>query len=164
MIDIFVRGAGLIGLPRSIGEIYGLLYCSPEPINFDQIADRLQISRGSVSMGLKVLRQIGAVKVHYQPGVRKDHYVPELSMERLVKGFLKDQFVPHLESGSERLAQMATFIDEVEDPDLREHATARMHTLHAWQKRAQKLLPLALAVLGGAKALGSDAKEVQTVV
>ena len=94
MIDSFVRAAGLIGLPRSIGEIYGCLYCSPDPLTFDDIEHRLGISRGSVSGGLKTLRQLGAIKLHYIPGSRMDHYVPELSMERLVRGFIKDQFSP----------------------------------------------------------------------
>lgn len=155
MIDVFVRAAGLIGLPRSIGEIYGLLYCSPEPLNFDQISERLSISRGSVSQGLKILRQIGAVKLHYQPGVRKDHYKPELSMERLVRGFLKDQVVPHLESSNRRLEEMSGLIDEETDPLRREHAGARLNTLRSWQKRTQKLLPMVLAVVSGAKTLDS---------
>jgi len=45
MIDSFVRAAALIGLPRSIGEIYGLLYCSPGPLTFDEIEARLGFGR-----------------------------------------------------------------------------------------------------------------------
>ena len=69
-IDSFVRAAALIGLPRSIGEIYGLLYCSPDPLTFDDVEIRLGISRGSVSGGLKTLRQLGAITLHYVPGSR----------------------------------------------------------------------------------------------
>lgn len=100
MIDVFVRAAGLIGLPRSIGEIYGLLFCAPRALTFDDLAERLQISKGSVSQGLKVLRQLGAVKLHFVPGSRRDHYEPELSIKRLVRGFVKDQLEPHLISGA----------------------------------------------------------------
>jgi DNA-binding transcriptional regulator GbsR (MarR family) len=156
MIEVFVRAAALIGLPRSIGEIYGLLYCSARALNFDDIEKSLNISRGSVSQGLKTLRQFGAIKLHYLPGERKDHYLPELSMERLVRGFLKDQFVPHLESGTERLRLIENDIGRVEDAELRSHATARLNTLRTWQTRAQKLLPLALAVLSGGKSLRSE--------
>ena len=85
-IEVFIRAAGLIGLPRSVGEIYGLLFCAESPLTFDDLAERLGISRGSVSQGLKFLRQLGAVKVHYVAGSRKDHYQPELSMKRLVSG------------------------------------------------------------------------------
>ena len=47
MIDVFVRAASLIGLPRSIGEIYGLLFYA-QALSFDELVERLQISKGSV--------------------------------------------------------------------------------------------------------------------
>lgn len=156
MIDSFVRAAALIGLPRSLGEIYGLLYCSPEPLTFDDLEARLGISRGSVSGGLKTLRQLGAVKLHYVPGSRRDHYEPELSMERLVRGFLKDQFSPHLESSTERLGAIETQIASIDDPAQRTHALARLRTLQSWQVRVRKLIPIALAVLSGVQSLAQE--------
>ena len=151
MVDVFVRAAGLIGLPRSIGEIYGLLFCAPEPLSFDDLVERLQISKGSVSQGLKLLRQLGAVQLHYVPGSRRDHYKPELSMKRLVRGFIKDQFEPHLSSGSERLRTMESLIEAEPDAALRQHAANRLGTLRTWQTRTRKLMPLVLGVLGGAR-------------
>ncbi|MFP4261580.1 MAG: GbsR/MarR family transcriptional regulator [Opitutales bacterium] len=153
MIDSFVRAAGLIGLPRSIGEIYGCLYCSTEPLSFDEIAGRLDISRGSVSGGLKTLRQLGAIKLHYVVGSRRDHFEPELSMERLVRGFIKDQFTPHLESSAERLDAVEDQLAEEPDPARRAHGLQRLNTLRSWRRRAERLLPLALAVLAGGRAL-----------
>jgi DNA-binding transcriptional regulator GbsR (MarR family) len=164
MIDSFVRAASLIGLPRSIGEIYGLLYCSQAPLNFDEIEARLGLSRGSVSQGLKTLRQIGAVKLQYIPGERKDNYVPELSMERLVKGLVKDQITPHLESSEQRITQIHSEIETIADRDRRHHAAARLETLNKWLGRARKLLPVALAVLGGVQAFSKDNKASRTKV
>jgi len=153
IIDSFVRAVALVGLPRSIGEIYGCLYCSPEPLSFDAIADRLEISRGSVSGGLKTLRQLGAIKLQYVAGSRKDHFAPELSMERLVRGFIKDQFSPHLESSAHRLDAIEVQLAAEPDPLLRELGLQRLNTLRSWRRRAEKLLPLVLAVLGGGRAL-----------
>ena len=48
VIEIFVRAAQLIGLPKSYGEIYGLLFLSAEPLSMDQIMRRLSISLGSI--------------------------------------------------------------------------------------------------------------------
>ena len=50
-IDFFVRLMSLLGLPRSVGEIYGLLYFTPSALTMDQIASRLEISIGSASQG-----------------------------------------------------------------------------------------------------------------
>ncbi len=153
MIEMFVRAANLVGLPRSIGEIYGLLFCASQPMTFDALQKRLGISRGSVSQGLKVLRQLGAVQLQYVAGDRKDHYVPELSMKRLVRGFIRDQFNPHIESGESRMAQVRELIDSESDAAIREHAMQRLSTLSNWQKRIRRLLPVVMAALGGAKFL-----------
>jgi DNA-binding transcriptional regulator GbsR (MarR family) len=164
MIDVFVRAAGLIGLPRSIGEIYGLLFCTPKALSFDELVERLQISKGSVSQGLKVLRQLGAVKIHYVPGSRRDHYQPELSMKRLVRGFIKDQFEPHLLSGSERLDSIEALIEGEGDEASRAHARNRLGTLRSWQQRTRKLMPIVMAVLGGAKFFDKEPTDEETII
>ena len=164
MIDVFVRAAGLIGLPRSIGEIYGLLFCTPKALSFDELVERLQISKGSVSQGLKVLRQLGAVKLHYVPGSRRDHYLPELSMKRLVRGFIKDQFEPHLLSGSQRLDNIDALIEEEGDEASRAHALNRLGTLRSWQQRTRKLTPIVMAVLGGAKFFDKEPTDEETII
>ena len=164
MIDVFVRAAGLIGLPRSIGEIYGLLFCTPKALSFDELVERLQISKGSVSQGLKVLRQLGAVKLHYVPGSRRDHYQPELSMKRLVRGFIKDQFEPHLLSGSQRLDNIDALIEDESDEASRTHARNRLGTLRSWQQRTRKLMPIVMAVLGGAKFFDKESTDEETII
>ena len=150
MIEMFVRAANLIGLPRSVGEIYGVLYCAERPLTFDDQVERLGISKGSVSQGLKLLRQFGAVKVQYIAGSRKDHYAPELSIKRLMRGFIQDQFNPHLQSGASRIEGIRDLVDAEQNPALREHARERLGTLISWQARMVKLLPVITAVLGGA--------------
>jgi len=162
-IEVFIRAAGLIGLPRSVGEIYGLLFCAQTPQTFDELSERLGISRGSISQGLKFLRQLGAVKVHYVAGSRKDHYQPELSMKRLVHGFLRDQFTPHLESGDERLDEIAALIESEPDPALRTHAAQRINTLRTWQGRMQKLMPIVMAALGGASFFNQQSEDSEII-
>ena len=49
VIEVFVNGAKVVGLPRSLGEIYGLLYISTEPMSMEQIVQKLNISIGSAS-------------------------------------------------------------------------------------------------------------------
>ena len=156
MIELFVRAANLIGLPRSVGEIYGVLYCAERPLTFDDQVERLGISKGSVSQGLKLLRQFGAVKVQYVAGSRKDHYEPELSIKRLMRGFIQDQFDPHLQSGASRIQGIHEMVNAEPDRALRKHAQQRLNTLITWQLRMVKLLPVITAVLGGAELLSPD--------
>lgn len=162
-IEVFVRAANLIGLPRSLGEIYGLLFCSEQPLAFDDLQQRLGISRGSVSQGLKLLRQLGAVRPHYVTGSRRDYFMPELSMKRLVSGFIKNQFKPHLESGVTRLDYIQQLIDLEADDALRCHAEVRLGTLRTWQRRTEKLVPVVMAVLGGSGLLDLDGQPPELI-
>jgi hypothetical protein len=53
----------VLGVPKSVGQIYGLLYASLEPLSFSDIVERLEISKGSASQGLQLLRSLGAIKL-----------------------------------------------------------------------------------------------------
>ena len=101
MIDLFVRAAQLIGLPKSIGQIYGYLYSAVSPSTMDQIIGELGISKGSASQGLKFLHQLGAVKTQFVIGDRRDHFVAEVKLKKLISGFLREKLIPGLEEGKD---------------------------------------------------------------
>ena len=93
-IDFFVRMMSILGLPRSVGEIYGILYFSESPLSMDEISSRLKISMGSTSQGLKTLRSLKAIRTTYVQGDRKDHYVAETEFRRLFSNFIKEDILP----------------------------------------------------------------------
>ena len=66
-------GAGL-GLNRSIGQIYGLLYMSDAPLSLDTITTTLKMSKGSVSLNIRELEKWEAVRKIWVNGTRKDFY------------------------------------------------------------------------------------------
>lgn len=62
------------GMSRTVGQIYALIVVTESPVNADQIAAALQVSRGSVSMALKELQSWRLVKLQHVPGDRKEYY------------------------------------------------------------------------------------------
>ena len=62
-MELFADIVSALGIPKSIGQIYGLLYASATPLSFSDIIERLEISKGSVSQGLQLLRSLGAINV-----------------------------------------------------------------------------------------------------
>src|SRR2546421_3286977 len=74
VIDLFVQLSRLLGQPRSLAEIYGLLFISAQPLAMDDLIERLGMSKGSASQGLKFLHNLGAVRTVYVPGDRRTHY------------------------------------------------------------------------------------------
>ena len=62
IVAVFADLVVLLGLPKSMGEIYGLVFASAEPPTFADIEQKLGLSKGSVSQGLRALRELGAVR------------------------------------------------------------------------------------------------------
>lgn len=138
-IDFFVRLMSLLGLPRSVGEIYGLLYFTPSALTMDQIASRLEISIGSASQGLKTLRSLKAVKTTYVKGDRRDHYLAESEFRRLFSTFLNDEILPHLNSANDRISRMEKEIPKNSN-DL-DFYNIRIEKLKRLTKASGRLLP-----------------------
>ena len=148
IVDLFVDGVRVLGLPKSVGEIYGLLFVSREPLSLDDLVARLGISKGSTSQGLRMLRTLGAVRESDSNGGRRTYFEPEISLKRLVGGFLREQVVPHLESGRSKLAELESAIGELGDPAEREFYEDRLGRLDSWFRRGRVVLPLLRKVLG----------------
>ena len=150
VIAVFVDGVKVLGLPRSIGEIYGLLFISPEPLSLDDLVERLGISKGSASQGLKTLRSLGAVREASGEGLpeRRTYYEAATELKRLVGGFIREEIRPHLESGRKKVAQLNPAIKDLEDEELRDFAKERVERLDQWMKNAGKVLPVLQKLLG----------------
>ena len=68
VIDLFLNAANSFGLPKSYGQIYGLLFCRDQALSMDEVMNLLQISKGSASQGLRALKQFGAVSSSFCSG------------------------------------------------------------------------------------------------
>ena len=145
-IDFFVRMMSILGMPRSVGEIYGLLYFSAVPLAMDQIVSRLGISIGSASQGLKTLRSLKAVRTSYVTGDRRDHYLAETEFRRLFSNFIKEEIMPHMESAKERIAKMEEALP-VQDEKSAEFYEIRIEKLKRLTRAGGRLLPALAGLL-----------------
>lgn len=145
IIDFFVHLALTLSLPRSVGGLFGYLYCSEEPQPFDDIVDHLQISRGSASQGLRFLESANAVHRIFMPGDRRTFYRAEISLRALFSGFLENKMRTHLQTSEERLESLTSRLKEL-DPSLVTLAPPavlrkRLEGLQNWHRKAQQFLP-----------------------
>ena len=147
VIGLFVHQARLLNIPKSVAEIYGLLFIAPEPLAMEDIIGRLNLSKGSASQGLKLLRGLGAVQVVYVGGKRNDHYEAETELRKLVNGFLKDKLEPHFHTGGERLSRIETLAKEAPSTN-GDIVLARLEKLKSWEQTGRAFLPMALKCLG----------------
>ena len=145
-VDFFVRMMSIMGLPRSVGEIYGLLYFSENPLSMDQICKKLGISVGSASQGLKTLRNLKSIKTIYVPGERKDHFLAETEFRKLFSNFIKDEILPHLESASDRILRIENNLEKI-PLEKKEFYKIRVEKLKRLTKAGKRLLPALAGLL-----------------
>ena len=147
-ISFFQDGARMLGLPKSIGEIYGLLYASRQPLTMLHLTEKLQISKGSTSQGLKMLRTFGAVNEVSIDNDRKTYFEANYELKKLVGGFIREEIRPHLKSGQNKLQALETELVDISDPEDLLFYKERIEQLNRWSSRANKALPVIQKLLG----------------
>jgi DNA-binding transcriptional regulator GbsR (MarR family) len=148
VIQLFVQLSRILGQPRSLGEIYGLLFISAQPLAMDDLMARLKLSKGSASQGLKFLRNLGAVQMVYVPGERRVHYEAVAELRNLVSSFLREKIEPHLGEGKQRLERLRALADALPAEE-RERVGRRIALLQSWGERSRQFVPVIVKLLGG---------------
>jgi len=176
LVDLFGEAADVLGIPQSIAAIYAVIFASPRPLSFADIEERLHLSKGSVSQGLRVLRDFGAVhavnareskangsgqkavgggqggsSLTHPPSLspstgRREYFVPEVELRQFVARLLKERIEPQLAGNTRKLSQLAETIPFA-DPADAELMRWRLKHLQSWQRKARKLVPFAKTLL-----------------
>lgn len=76
--DVFIRRWGEMGatwgINRTQAEIHALLFITGRPQCTDDVMDRLNISRGNVSMSLRALCDWGVIRRFHRRGERREYF------------------------------------------------------------------------------------------
>ena len=153
MVSVFAELADLFGNPRSHGQIYGLLFSSPEPLAMEEIAKRIGISLGSASLGLRTLENLGVIERNN--GARVALYTARLELKNLINGFIRNRLIPRLEKSNTTLANLAGVIPGMRPEEAKE-AAFRLQRVTQWHTRAARFLPLAEKILQSASKFTSQ--------
>ncbi|MDF1823604.1 MAG: hypothetical protein P1U68_03120 [Verrucomicrobiales bacterium] len=140
IVEYFVSFVQLLGLPKSVGQIYGVLFASTDSLVMDDIIERLGISKGSASQGLSLLRSLGAVTSHSVEGDRRERFAADLNVSRIVHHFFEERLMPRLEHGQARVESMLSGLDPSSNEE-QQVLYDRIKALRKWQKRGNAIVP-----------------------
>jgi DNA-binding transcriptional regulator GbsR (MarR family) len=166
-MELFAEVAQILSIPRSLGLIYGLLFASPQPLSFTDIVERLDISKGSASQGLQLLRAFGAVRSarhddgtgaiglegekrrpRWTKGGRREQFMPELGLRRLIGGLLREKIEPVLSGGDIRMRRLRECAKQAAEEPGAKFSLQRVKQLEKWRREMRMLLPLLRTILG----------------
>ena len=85
------------GINRTMAQIHALLLISPDPITQDDMMDQLNISRGNTNMNIRELINWGLVERILLSGERKEYFIAEKDIWKVVKLIVKERKKRELE-------------------------------------------------------------------
>jgi HTH-type transcriptional regulator, glycine betaine synthesis regulator len=152
MVEAAGRLFQLLRLPRSAGQIYGLLFLSPKPLSLDDFVATLSISKGSASIGTRQLAGWGAIRQVWVPGDRRDHFEAVGDLGQLLRASYSEFVKPRLNSSEQRLAAIFGQLEkDVDQGSLSKEeykfCMERLRMLLRFQKKVQSIGPVAEKLL-----------------
>jgi DNA-binding transcriptional regulator GbsR (MarR family) len=90
MIDGLGQLADYFGFSKVMGQLYGVLLLSPEPLSLDDLMEKLSISKASVSTNLRTLEHMGMVRQAWVKGGsgRRKYYESETDFWQIITNIL----------------------------------------------------------------------------
>jgi DNA-binding transcriptional regulator GbsR (MarR family) len=145
MIGFFSQVAQFLGIPPSVGQVYGTLFTSQKPLSQEELMEALGLSKAGVSKALDYLRRYEAVRQVYQMGERRAFFEAELDLGKITTGFMNAQVERDFRSWQAQLEAGERLLDEGGD-ELRamlpELAAERLRLLRRWFDATQAVLPV----------------------
>ncbi|MFN8532367.1 MAG: winged helix DNA-binding protein [Dehalococcoidia bacterium] len=79
------------GINKTMGQVHGLLFVSGREWSAEEIMERLQVSRGNVSVTLRNLIDWGLVRRFHKPGERREYFVSITDINRIFQIILAER-------------------------------------------------------------------------
>ncbi|MEL7298128.1 MAG: GbsR/MarR family transcriptional regulator [Pseudomonadota bacterium] len=111
------------GINRTVGQIYALLYVSPDPLNADDITQALGISRSNTSMGLKELQAWQLVQMQHFAGDRRDYFTAPEDVWQIFQTLLVERRKREVEP---TLSMIRTALMQPQSDETNQYAERRM--------------------------------------
>ena len=138
-LDRFIESAGkisanMLGMVNKVGgQIYALLFLSREPLSLDDISEILQVSKGNVSVNIRLLEEFKLVKKIWVKGSRRDFYEANRDYPRkFLRGFfdrLREGVDESIRIINRCHTQFSEALDEVAEGNQLEDARFMLHQL-----------------------------------
>lgn len=141
VVSYFLDAADLLGVPKSLAAIYGVCFASPDPLSHADLKQRLDISTGSISQGIRFLAGIGALADVSAPEERVARYAPDVELRKLLTHFLEHRVEAQLDAGRDRIRTIKSSVPR-DSAAAAKLLQGRVAYLESWHTRSRALLPL----------------------
>jgi DNA-binding transcriptional regulator GbsR (MarR family) len=139
-----------LGLSRSWGTIFGLLYLSPVEIGLQEIADLAEISKGSASQGTRQLLAMGLIRKKWMREEKRDFFEAVPNPEEALKNLYQNILKSRLENSQDKMQEFTQTL-ETEKSELTpkevNHIRIQLKKLDQLRKKIKNLMQAAEVLL-----------------
>ncbi|HCG2810632.1 TPA: GbsR/MarR family transcriptional regulator [Staphylococcus aureus] len=133
--DIVINSIGqtmdLYGTNRSVGNLYGTMVFEGS-MTLDKMRHQLQMSKPSMSAGVKKLQEFDIVKQQFTRGSRKQHFIAEKDFFIFFRNFFTKKFQREIDINVEAVKDAQAIINPLlESSDLTEAETQEAQKIKA---------------------------------
>jgi len=144
----FANAAGMLAsrfsINPTVGQLYGLLYMSPEPVSLNEMVEKLGISKGAVSTNIRILESWGAVKKVWVDNSRKDYYEANPDTLNIIIDRLKNGLSRRLEETKESVSRIDEEMKADKIPEVNGFYKERISNIKEMYGQAKQLMNLLL--------------------
>ncbi|MFC2947943.1 GbsR/MarR family transcriptional regulator [Virgibacillus sediminis] len=145
-IQVIAKNMNLYGITPSVGRLYGVLYFADEPMTLDDMREALEMSKTSMSTGVRSLSEMKMVKPTFKKGIRKDLYQSEedwyKSFTSLFGNRWRQQTEINMEEVEDAMEELHTLMEETDDDQLQEKMQRDLERLEYARSYYQWLMKL----------------------
>lgn len=124
--DIVINAIGetmdLYGINRSVGNLFGTMLFE-DSMTLDEMREQLQMSKPSMSAGVKRLQEFDIVKQQFTRGSRKQHFVAEKDFFNFFSNFFSRKWRREIVINSEGVHDAVAILDKIIDNSKADEAT-----------------------------------------
>lgn len=133
-IQVIAKNMNLYGITSSIGRLYGVLYFSENPMTLDDMRDALEMSKTSMSTGVRTLSDMKMVETTFRKGMRKDLYQSEEDWYKSFTSLFGNRWRQHTETNIEEAEETVEKLKQLQeittDLNLKEKIAYDLDRLH----------------------------------
>lgn len=137
VIEAIGRNMDLYGVTLSTGHLYGLLFFADKPMTLDDMGQEMEMSKTSMSTGVRTLLDLKMVNKVWSKGSRKDLYEVEYDWHQTFTDYFAIKWRKAVESNLQVLRKSIDELNRLVE-DLDEEADAEL--IHILMEDKHKVL------------------------
>ncbi|MEW6171829.1 MAG: MarR family transcriptional regulator [Bacillota bacterium] len=146
LIEAFGRQSAFWGLGKITGELYAVLYLSEEPVSLSEIAEALGVTKGNVSVAIRLLEHLGMVRRSMRPGDRRVFFEAELDFWLIARRVLEQRQKPEFDESFKMIEDGLLRTGEAQDGEKRDFVLGRMKRLQDFYAELDQIVETVLLI------------------